>query len=108
MEIKVRGSYCQVLKIPNLCSVLITGFIAFNNEGTDFNQNLQTCLPEGVYCDVITGQKEGNSCTGTTVYVGANQVANIVIAANAEDGVLAIHRGSLVSYPLQTKGSILH
>lgn len=72
------------------------GFIAFNNEASDFNEKLQTCLPSGVYCDIITGQKSGNICTGTTVIVGPDQVATIVIPAGAEDGVLAIHRGALV------------
>ncbi|KFB41218.1 AGAP002318-PA-like protein [Anopheles sinensis] len=30
------------------------GFIAFNLESFDLNQNLQTCLPPGTYCDVIS------------------------------------------------------
>ncbi|XP_052870558.1 alpha-amylase 2-like [Anopheles cruzii] len=67
------------------------GFVAFNLEGYDLNQSLQTCLSAGTYCNVISGSKSGNSCTGTTVTVGGDGRANIFIAANAEDGVLAIH-----------------
>ncbi|XP_019541465.2 alpha-amylase B-like [Aedes albopictus] len=67
------------------------GFVAFNLEGSDLNQNLQTCLPAGTYCDVISGSKEGTSCTGGTVQVGADGRANILIPFNAYDGVLAIH-----------------
>jgi alpha-amylase len=67
------------------------GFIAFNNEGGALNQNLQTCLPAGTYCDVISGGRSGSSCTGTSVVVGAGGMANIVLAGNAPDGVLAIH-----------------
>jgi hypothetical protein len=56
-------------------------------------QMFQTCLPAGTYCDVISGHKSGSSCTGKTVTVGSNGVANIVIMHNEEDGVLAIHTG---------------
>jgi hypothetical protein len=53
----------------------------------------QTCLPNGTYCDVISGFKSGGVCTGKTVIVGNNRKAVIVIASYEEDGVLAIHRG---------------
>lgn len=98
-EIKVRCKCKSGLYLHNfeLFFNLNSGFIAFNNEGTDFNETLQTCLPAGTYCDIISGQRVGNSCTGTTVIVGNDQMANIVIRANAEDGVLAIHRGDVVN-----------
>jgi alpha-amylase len=67
------------------------GFVAFNIQGADFNQNLQTCLPAGTYCDVISGNLSGGSCTGKSVTVGGNGVANIVIGHQEADGVLAIH-----------------
>uniref|UniRef100_A0A182LXD6 Alpha-amylase n=1 Tax=Anopheles culicifacies TaxID=139723 RepID=A0A182LXD6_9DIPT len=67
------------------------GFVAFNLEGYDLNQSLQTCLPAGTYCDVISGNKSGSSCTGASVTVGGDGRANIFIAANSDDGVLAIH-----------------
>lgn len=73
----------------------IRGFIAFNNEDSDMNQRLFTCLPSGIYCDVITGQRDGLKCTGGFVMVDDNGEANIQISAKV--GVLAIHIG--VSVP---------
>lgn len=67
----------------------IRGFIAFNNEEVDMNQRLFTCMPSGIYCDVITGQREGLKCTGGFVIVDENGEANIYISTRV--GVLAIH-----------------
>ena len=53
----------------------------------------QTCFPEGKYCDVISGSKSGDRCTGKTVIVDIKSYANIVIGRNEEVGVLAIHLG---------------
>lgn len=36
------------------------GFLALNNEDFPINQTLQTTLPAGIYCDVISGEKKGN------------------------------------------------
>ncbi|XP_049873289.1 alpha-amylase 4N-like isoform X1 [Pectinophora gossypiella] len=68
-------------------------FIAFNLENNDLVQNLQTGLPPGDYCDVITGTRKGNSCTGTKVTVDGDGRANIVVPASGEDMHLAIHVG---------------
>lgn len=67
------------------------GFIAFNNQGSNLNQSLNTGLPAGTYCDIISGSKSGSSCTGTSVVVNASGVATITINSGADDGVLAIH-----------------
>ncbi|RAK50811.1 hypothetical protein DJ017_19895, partial [Phenylobacterium soli] len=48
------------------------GFVAFNNDNYDLNSSLQTGLPAGTYCDVISGSKSGSSCTGKTVTVGSD------------------------------------
>lgn len=69
------------------------GFIAFNLEKYDFNQDLQTCLPAGTYCDIISGGKVGSNCSGKQVIVGNNGKAKIFIGSNEYDGVLAIHKG---------------
>lgn len=69
----------------------IRGFIAFNNEETDMDERLFTCLPAGIYCDVITGQRDGLKCTGSSVMVDENGEANIRISAKI--GVLAMHIG---------------
>lgn len=67
------------------------GFIAFNNEGGNFDHNLQTCLPAGTYCDVISGSSTGGGCSGASVTVGGDGRANIFIPGGGDDGVLAIH-----------------
>ncbi|KAL0838999.1 hypothetical protein ABMA28_016996 [Loxostege sticticalis] len=69
-------------------------FIAFNNDSWDLNQTLQTCLPAGRYCDIISGSKSGNSCTGKTITVGNDGRAHISLGAHEYDMVLAIHRGT--------------
>ncbi|XP_028177603.1 alpha-amylase-like [Ostrinia furnacalis] len=77
------------------------GFIVFNAEGRDLDQNLQTGLPPGEYCDVITGKKEKNSCTGIKVIVNNDGRADIHMSSRAEDVHLAIHVGKESS--LQTR-----
>lgn len=66
------------------------GFIAFNNDDDEMNENLFTCLPSGVYCDIITGDINDEKCTGKKVAVDENGDADIQIA---KQGVLAIHIG---------------
>jgi alpha-amylase len=51
---------------------------------------LQTGLPAGTYCDIISGEKQGSSCTGKSVKVDTDGKAYIEILASEEDGVLAI------------------
>ncbi|XP_034233104.1 alpha-amylase B-like [Thrips palmi] len=67
------------------------GFVAFNNDGYDLDQSLQTCLPAGTYCDVISGNLKGGRCLGKAVQVQADGTARIVIRSSEEDGLLAIH-----------------
>lgn len=55
------------------------------------NVDLQTGLPAGTYCDVISGQKEDNKCTGKVVYVSADGKANFQISNSDEDPFVAIH-----------------
>lgn len=67
------------------------GFVAFNLEyERSLNQSLQTGLPAGEYCDLITGYKIENTCTGKTIFVNDQGMARIFIAAEEEDAVLAI------------------
>ncbi|KAI5635033.1 alpha amylase, catalytic domain-containing protein [Phthorimaea operculella] len=71
------------------------GFVAFNLDSWDLNQNLQTCLPPGSYCDVISGEKNNSGgCTGKTITVGGDGRANIYLGPQEFDMVLAIHVGS--------------
>lgn len=70
------------------------GFIAFNNDQSDLNMKLNTCLPSGNYCDVITGQNVDGQCTGAQIAVDENGQANINLVPST--GVLAIHIGSKI------------
>ena len=70
------------------------GFIAINNDSSDLTQTLQTCLSAGTYCDVISGSKDGGSCTGKSVTVNSDGTAYIEIKTSEDDGVLAIHVNS--------------
>ncbi|XP_036622621.1 pancreatic alpha-amylase-like [Trichosurus vulpecula] len=67
------------------------GFIVFNNDDWELSSNLQTGLPSGTYCDVISGDKSDNRCTGIEVYVGSDGYAYFSISNNAEDPFIAIH-----------------
>ncbi|NWR28278.1 AMYP amylase, partial [Tachuris rubrigastra] len=67
------------------------GFIIFNNDDWNMSVYLQTGLPAGTYCDVISGQKENNKCTGKQVYVSGDGMANFQINTDAEDPFIAIH-----------------
>jgi alpha-amylase len=70
-----------------------SGFIVFNGDSNDLDVSLQTSLPAGFYCDVISGEKVNNKCSGITINVECNGVAHFKIPSNAFDGVIAIHIG---------------
>ncbi|XP_040215843.1 pancreatic alpha-amylase-like [Rana temporaria] len=67
------------------------GFIVFNNESSNMDSTLNTGLPAGTYCDVISGQKEGTRCTGVQVTVSSSGSARFTISSSAEDPFIAIH-----------------
>ncbi|XP_074858422.1 pancreatic alpha-amylase-like [Carettochelys insculpta] len=67
------------------------GFIIFNNDDWYLKITLQTGLLNGTYCDVISGQKEGDHCTGIQVEVAGDGTANFHISNQAEDPFIAIH-----------------
>lgn len=55
---------------------------------------LNTGMPAGTYCDVISGQKEGSRCTGKQITVGSDGRAHFVISNSDEDPFIAIHADS--------------
>ncbi|XP_014855795.1 PREDICTED: pancreatic alpha-amylase-like [Poecilia mexicana] len=67
------------------------GFIVFNNDDWSLDLTLYTGLPAGTYCDVISGQKEGSSCTGKQIFVGVDSRALFQISNTEEDPFIAIH-----------------
>ncbi|KAM4806010.1 pancreatic alpha-amylase-like isoform X2 [Urocitellus parryii] len=70
------------------------GFIVFNNDDWSLSTTLQTGLPGGTYCDVISGDKINGSCTGIKVYVSNDGKAQFSISNSAEDPFIAIHADS--------------
>uniref|UniRef100_A0A3B4DIZ1 Alpha-amylase n=1 Tax=Pygocentrus nattereri TaxID=42514 RepID=A0A3B4DIZ1_PYGNA len=70
------------------------GFIVINNDDWTLDTTLNTGLPGGTYCDVISGQKEGSSCTGKQVQVGGDGYAYFNISNLEEDPFIAIHADS--------------
>ncbi|KAM7318035.1 hypothetical protein ACRRTK_022772 [Alexandromys fortis] len=67
------------------------GFIVFNNDDWALLITLQTGLPAGTYCDVISGDKIDGNCTGIKVYVENDGTAQFSISNCAEDPFIAIH-----------------
>uniref|UniRef100_A0A8I5QZ60 Alpha-amylase n=1 Tax=Papio anubis TaxID=9555 RepID=A0A8I5QZ60_PAPAN len=76
-------------------------FIVFNNDDLvskyqlkyilSFSLTLQTGLPAGTYCDVISGDKIDGNCTGIKIYVSNDGKAQFSISNSAEDPFIAIH-----------------
>ena len=60
------------------------GFVAINNDGAAWNASLQTMLPAGTYCNVVSGQVNaaGTGCTGGSHTVGSNGIVTVSIAGN--------------------------
>lgn len=73
-------------------------FAAWNGDDSDMKVRLQTGLPTGAYCDIISGKRVGNSCSGLKIYVSPDGSAEMNIAKDAVDGVVAIHVGESVSF----------
>ena len=73
-------------------------FIAFNWEGFSLLETIQTSLPGGSYCDVISGDRVGDSCTGRVIDVnGSGQIVGLLIESG-EDPIVAIHEGTFLFY----------
>ncbi|GAC1659487.1 MAG: carbohydrate-binding module family 20 domain-containing protein [Gemmatimonadaceae bacterium] len=58
------------------------GFVAINREPAPVTAAIATGLPAGVYCDVLTGGRNGASCVGTSVSVGATGTVQITLGSN--------------------------
>jgi alpha-amylase len=63
-------------------------FVAFNRSGSALSRTFQTSLPAGTYCDVMSGDANGTTCTGTTYTVNGSSQVTATVPAN---GVLALH-----------------
>ncbi|VDI23254.1 Hypothetical predicted protein [Mytilus galloprovincialis] len=72
------------------------GFIAINADTVDLEGNFKTGLPQGIYCDVISGSYDGRECTGKEVHVNEYGFANFIISSNSDDPMMAIHIGAKI------------
>ncbi|XP_076462136.1 alpha-amylase-like [Babylonia areolata] len=78
-------------------------FLALNLEDFPLRATLQTGLPQGSYCDVISGNLEQGRCTGNTVQVGGDGRAHFDVCSSCDDPMVAIHVGAKIgSPPLRT------
>lgn len=66
------------------------GLIVFNNERTIMNVTLPSCLPPGLYCDVVSGSMINNSCSGKSFQIDGINGIRIELNSN---GILALHTG---------------
>jgi alpha-amylase len=65
------------------------GFVAINNSNKNLNATVNACLPDGVYCDVISGDLVNGQCTGKSIVVTDGK-ANVQVL-RFSDGVFATH-----------------
>lgn len=73
-------------------------FIAINGHAKrHFDWRVETCVPAGTYCDIISGEAVSGRCTGASVEVDQNGLARIFIDKDNEVGVFAIHTGAASS-----------
>ncbi|KAH9476533.1 Alpha-amylase [Psilocybe cubensis] len=67
------------------------GFVAINNADSTWSSTFTTSLPDGSYCDVISGKSSSGLCTGTGITVSGGAFTATVPARSA----IAIHTGAL-------------
>lgn len=67
------------------------GMLFINNDQKNIDAMFLTCLPAGTYCDVISGKRIGNKCTGRSITINANGDAEIKVEANG--GMVVFHIG---------------
>jgi alpha-amylase len=67
------------------------GYVVINKESQNLDRWFETGLPEGTYCDVISGDKSGGSCTGNSISVQVDGWAHITVDAGK---ATAIHAGA--------------
>lgn len=73
------------------------GFIVINADTSGvLNANVNTGLPHGTYCDVISGNYLNGHCTGGNVTVSSIGHAHFNIDSASTDPVVAIYSGKYV------------
>ncbi|MEA3309860.1 MAG: alpha-amylase family glycosyl hydrolase, partial [Chloroflexota bacterium] len=75
------------------------GFVALNRTGSNATTTYTTGMPEGDYCDSVSGQRtvDGSACTGPVISVNAShQIVNYTLASMS---ALAIHAEARLGAP---------
>lgn len=67
------------------------GFVAINREGNAVTASVETGLPAGSYCDLVSGDRGASGCTGATITVAANGTIALTLQANT---AIALHVGA--------------
>ncbi|XP_013119376.2 alpha-amylase B [Stomoxys calcitrans] len=68
------------------------GFVAFNMEANkEMRMILQTGLPKGVYCDIISGNGACDSCSGLKVVVGEDGKAEVNMGKGPRALAIYVH-----------------
>lgn len=65
------------------------GLVVLNNADRALDATVNACVPDGYYCDVVSGEVVNGKCSGKTVYVKQGK-AHVELETNSA-GVLAIH-----------------
>ncbi|KAI0366013.1 glycoside hydrolase [Pilatotrama ljubarskyi] len=65
------------------------GFVAINNADSAWSTTFTTSLPDGSYCDVVSGTSSNGGCTGSSFSVSGGSLTATVPARSA----IAIHTG---------------
>lgn len=59
------------------------GFVAINRELNSMSTSIQTALPAGIYCDLLSGGRTDAGCVGKAVVVDGAGMARVDLAAYA-------------------------
>jgi hypothetical protein len=80
------------------------GFVAINNEDFGMDRELQTGMPAGAYCQVLSGDfnLDTRVCSGMTVSVRPDGITRVVVGPK---NAFAIHVGSKTHWDVTSLGS---
>ncbi|MGL5864231.1 MAG: carbohydrate-binding module family 20 domain-containing protein, partial [Phycicoccus sp.] len=73
-----------------------SAYTAFNTDGAALSRTFDSSLPAGTYCDVMTGEVDGSTCTGRSVTVAADGTFAATLDPNR---ALALHVGARTATP---------
>lgn len=62
------------------------GFVVINNSDGDWTNSWTCGLPDGTYCDVVAGSKDGSQCTGSSYVAPLLLITLFRIAHSFESG----------------------